>query len=58
MDPVVVRGPPAREDEGATRFCMGAAWREVTEGKDFEQVLEMVRGVAGWRWKCAARSEC
>ena len=32
--------------EGATRFCMGAAWREVKEGEDFENVLEMVRRVA------------
>ncbi len=32
--------------EGATRFCMGAAWREVPEGEDFERVLEMVRRVA------------
>ena len=32
--------------EGATRFCMGAAWRQVTDGKDFERVLEMVRGVS------------
>lgn len=32
--------------EGATRFCMGAAWREVRDGKDFESVLEMVRTVA------------
>ena len=30
---------------GATRFCMGAAWREAPEGADFEQVVEMVRGV-------------
>ncbi|HZK76712.1 MAG TPA: biotin synthase BioB [Candidatus Kapabacteria bacterium] len=30
---------------GATRFCMGAAWREVRDGRDFEEVLEMVRGV-------------
>ncbi len=30
---------------GATRFCMGAAWREVKEGPAFDQVLEMVRGV-------------
>jgi len=34
----------ARE-QGATRFCMGAAWRSVPEGEDFEKVLEMVRGV-------------
>src|ERR1700693_3071264 len=32
--------------EGATRFCMGAAWREVRDGRDFEIVLEMVRAVA------------
>lgn len=30
---------------GATRFCMGAAWREVRDGKDFDEVLAMVRGV-------------
>jgi biotin synthase len=33
-------------DEGATRFCMGAAWREVRDGQEFETVLEMVRSVA------------
>ncbi len=32
--------------EGATRFCMGAAWRQVNDGKEFDSVLEMVRGVA------------
>jgi biotin synthase len=32
--------------EGATRFCMGAAWRQVEDGTDFESVLEMVRRVA------------
>src|SRR5271156_2827165 len=32
--------------EGATRFCMGAAWRQVPQGREFESVLEMVRGVA------------
>ncbi|HYV45999.1 MAG TPA: biotin synthase BioB [Myxococcaceae bacterium] len=30
---------------GATRFCMGAAWREVKDGPPFDAVLEMVRGV-------------
>ena len=30
---------------GATRFCMGAAWREAPEGAEFEQVVKMVRGV-------------
>jgi len=32
--------------EGSTRFCMGAAWRQISDGKDFDRVLEMVRGVA------------
>ena len=27
---------------GAKRFCMGAAWREVKDGQDFDSVLEMV----------------
>ena len=31
---------------GSTRFCMGAAWREVRENRDFDRVLDMVRGVA------------
>ncbi|GBF26562.1 biotin synthase [bacterium MnTg02] len=30
---------------GATRFCMGAAWREIRDGDAFDQVIEMVRGV-------------
>jgi biotin synthase len=33
--------------EGSTRFCMGAAWREVKDGKDFDAVLELVRAVHG-----------
>jgi len=36
-------------DQGATRFCMGAAWRQVVDGRDFDRVLEMVRGVAALR---------
>ena len=42
---VLVAAKRAKQD-GATRFCMGAAWREVRDGKDFESVLEMVSGVA------------
>ncbi len=30
---------------GAQRFCMGAAWREVKDGPEFERVLEMIRAV-------------
>ena len=44
-DDVLAAAQRARAD-GATRFCMGAAWRQAPEGKDFQKVLEMVRGVA------------
>lgn len=44
VDEVVASARRARE-VGATRLCMGAAWREVKEGPAFEQVLEMVRRV-------------
>src|SRR6201994_4757413 len=30
---------------GSTRFCMGAAWREVRNNRDFDRVLDMVKGV-------------
>jgi biotin synthase len=33
------------KDQGATRFCMGAAWRQVKDGPQFDRVLDMVRGV-------------
>jgi biotin synthase len=32
--------------EGATRFCMGAAWRQAPQGREFDSVLESVRAVA------------
>lgn len=34
------------QEQGVTRFCMGAAWRQVSDGPEFELVLEMVRGVS------------
>lgn len=30
---------------GATRFCMGAAWRDAPKGRAFDQVVAMIRGV-------------
>lgn len=33
--------------DGATRFCMGGAWRDVPDGEPFERLLEMVREVRG-----------
>jgi biotin synthase len=42
----VRRAARAARAEGAQRFCMGAAWREVRDGEEFERVLDMVRAVA------------
>lgn len=33
------------KDNGSTRFCMAAAWREVRDNRDFDRILEMVSGV-------------
>ncbi len=44
VDEAIAAARRAR-DEGATRFCMGAAWRNAAAGDEFEHVLEMVRGV-------------
>ncbi|PYP89506.1 MAG: biotin synthase BioB [Blastocatellia bacterium AA13] len=33
------------KSQGATRFCMGAAWRSAPQGEEFDRVLEMVRNV-------------
>lgn len=40
----VLEAAQAAKDEGATRFCMGAAWRSPKE-RDIERVSAMVRGV-------------
>lgn len=32
--------------EGATRFCLGAAWRQAPQGHEFDSVLESVQAVA------------
>jgi biotin synthase len=43
----VLEAARAAKEAGSTRFCMGAAWREVNDGRAFERVLEIVRGVRG-----------
>ncbi len=42
----VLAAARAARDAGATRFCMGAAWRSPTD-RDVEKVAELVRGVRG-----------
>ncbi|MBW0161094.1 MAG: biotin synthase BioB [Sediminibacterium sp. Gen4] len=43
-DEVLAYAQKAKE-AGSTRFCMGAAWREVRDNRDFDRVLDMVKGV-------------
>jgi biotin synthase len=45
VDTVLASARTAKE-AGATRFCMGAAWREVRDGAEFDQVLKMISGVS------------
>ena len=33
------------KDQGASRVCLGAAWREVKDNNQFDQVLDMVKGI-------------
>jgi biotin synthase len=41
----VLEAAQRAKEAGSTRFCMGAAWREVRDNRDFERVLDMVRSV-------------
>ena len=41
----VVRTAKRAKAQGVTRFCMGAAWRDVKDNAQFDRVLEMVREV-------------
>ncbi|HYC54431.1 MAG TPA: biotin synthase BioB [Candidatus Binatia bacterium] len=44
VEDVLASARTARQ-AGASRFCMGAAWREVKDGPAFDSVCDMVRGV-------------
>ena len=43
----VVKLADEAKSEGSSRVCMGAAWRNVKDDAEFDQVLEMVRTVNG-----------
>ena len=45
VDDVLEAARKAR-GQGVTRFCMGAAWREIKDGTEFDNILKMVRGVS------------
>jgi len=41
----VIEHAQKAKDNGSSRFCMAAAWREVRNNRDFDRVIEMVKGV-------------
>jgi len=41
----VVRVAKSAKSNGASRFCMGAAWRSVKDGPEFDSIITMVRRV-------------
>jgi biotin synthase len=45
VEEVLTKATEAK-DAGSTRFCMGAAWREVRDNRDFDKVIDMVKGVS------------
>lgn len=42
----VLKQAKAAKEAGSTRFCMGAAWPRVLDGKAFDRVCDMVKGVS------------
>lgn len=42
---VVVAAAQKAKAGGASRLCMGAAWREVRDNRDFDKVIDMVKAV-------------
>ncbi len=42
----VLKQAKAAKAAGSTRFCMGAAWPKVLEGRAFDRVCDMVKGVS------------
>jgi biotin synthase len=44
VDSVIEQAKNAKAN-GSSRLCMGAAWREVRDNKDFDNVVEMVQAV-------------
>jgi biotin synthase len=41
----VIHNALQAKEAGSTRFCMGAAWREVRDNAHFDRVIEMVKGI-------------
>jgi biotin synthase len=47
----VIEAAQQAKQQGATRFCMGAAWRQPKE-RDFPQLLEIINGIKALEMEC------
>jgi biotin synthase len=45
--PEVVKEAQRAIERGATRICLGAAWRELRDSKQFEDILQMIKAITG-----------
>jgi biotin synthase len=54
----VIEHAKKAKEGGSSRFCMAAAWREVRDNRDFDRVIDMVKGSMILEWKFAVRWEC
>lgn len=43
---VILEKAQEAKDNGSTRFCMGAAWREVRDGRDFDRIIDVVKEIS------------
>lgn len=41
----VLKEAKTAAEQGATRVCLGAAWREVRDSRQFDEVLAMIKGI-------------
>jgi len=41
----VIKAAKLAKQNGAHRFCMGAAWKKLNDGKDLDSVIEMIKEV-------------
>ncbi|PPR34246.1 MAG: Biotin synthase [Alphaproteobacteria bacterium MarineAlpha6_Bin3] len=41
----VIKKAKKAKKSGASRFCMGAAWREIKDGPEFDKIIRMITGI-------------
>lgn len=57
LDEVMTKASIARQN-GSTRFCMGAAWRNVKITNNLIVLLTWLKELIHWEWRFAVRLAC